>query len=121
MLLGGNDDAYPLQEFLDLTVEAFLCIRKHWRDICNVINCMSDSGLPCFLPDTLVNLKKRFGPEESELVAARNMLTRVSFRALIYYSQKIPLRNGQPFSMMASKFCKTAFIRMLGKLVNCLF
>ena len=83
MLLGGNDDAPPLQEFLDLTVEAFLCIRKYWREICNVINCMSDSGLPCFLPDTLVNLKKRFGPEESELTAAKNMLIRVFYFTII--------------------------------------
>ena len=78
MLLGGQDNANPLQEFLDLTVEAFLCIRRYWKEICSVINCMSDSGLPCFLPDTLVNLKKRFGPDESELTAAHNMLIRVT-------------------------------------------
>ena len=78
-LLGGSEDAYPLQEFLDLTVEAFLCIRKYWKEICNVINCMSDSGLPCFLPDTLVNLKNRFGPNDSEITSAKNMLARVFF------------------------------------------
>ena len=78
-LLGGSENAYPLQEFLDLTVEAFLCIRKYWKEICNVINCMSDSGLPCFLPDTLVNLKNRFGPNDSEITSAKNMLARVFF------------------------------------------
>ena len=93
-LLGGSENAYPLQEFFDLTVEAFLCIRKYWKEICNVINCMSDSGLPCFLPDTLVNLKNRFGPNDSEITSAKNMLARVFFfffRCIITHSQKMQL------------------------------
>ena len=77
MLLGGSTEAYPFREFLDLTVEAFLCIRKYWREICDVVNCMADSGLPCFLPNTLVDLKERMTPELSELKAAQGMQARV--------------------------------------------
>lgn len=77
LLMGGSTQSYPFREFLDLTVEAFLCIRKYWREICDVVNCMSDSGLPCFLPDTLVKLKQRLTPDLSELQAAQGMQARV--------------------------------------------
>ena len=76
-LLGGKIDAPAFQEFLDLTVEAFLCVRKYWSQICSLVDCMSDSGLPCFLPDTLVNLKKRFTPDLCEMQAAKGMYDRV--------------------------------------------
>ena len=76
-LLGGRNDAPAFQEFLDLTVEAFLCVRKYWSPICSLVDCMSDSGLPCFLPDTLVNLKKRFTPDLCEMQAAKGMYDRV--------------------------------------------
>ena len=76
-LLGGKIDAPAFQEFLDLTVEAFLCVRKYWSQICSLVECMSDSGLPCFLPDTLVNLKKRFTPDLCEMQAAKGMYDRV--------------------------------------------
>ena len=76
-LLGGSETADPFREFLDLTVEAFLCIRKYWSEISSLVNCMADSGLPCFLPDTLTKLKNRFTPELSESQAAQGMLVRV--------------------------------------------
>ena len=76
-LLEGRMDANPFEEFLDHTVDAFLCVRKYWREICALVDCMSDSGLPCFLSDTLVNLKKRMTPELSELQAAQGMYARV--------------------------------------------
>ena len=50
---------------------------KYWREICDVVNCMADSGLPCFLPNTLVDLKERMTPELSELKAAQGMQARV--------------------------------------------
>ena len=84
LLMGGSTQAYPFREFLDLTVEAFLCIRKYWKEICDVVNCMSDSGLPCFLPDTLVKLKQRLTPDLSELQAAQGMQARVSNFILCY-------------------------------------
>ena len=76
-ILGGSETADPFREFLDLTVEAFLCIRKYWSEISSLVNCMADSGLPCFLPDTLTKLKNRFTPELSESQAAQGMLVRV--------------------------------------------
>ena len=77
-LMGGSTEAYPFREFINLTVEAFLCIRKYWREICDVVSCMSDSGLPCFLPDTLSRLKQRLTPNLSETQAAQSMKARVS-------------------------------------------
>ena len=115
-LLGGSMEATPFREFLDLTVEAFLCIRKYWSEICSLVNCMSDSGLPCFLPSTLSNLKGRFTPEQSESQAALNMVARVTKGERVDRSRKTRARSGPPSSTTASRCCRTAFTPTRGEL-----
>lgn len=115
-LLGGSMEATPFREFLDLTVEAFLCIRKYWSEICSLVNCMSDSGLPCFLPNTLSNLKGRFTPEQSESQAAQNMLARVANEVIVDRSRRTLARSGPLSSTTVSRCCRMAFTRMHGEL-----
>jgi phosphatidylinositol 4-kinase len=52
-IMGGSYDKEPFNYFVDLTIKAFLAIRRYEEHILNVIRLMVKSGLKCFLPPTM--------------------------------------------------------------------
>ncbi len=57
--------------FVQLCVKGFLAVRRRVDMTMAAINCMADSGLPCFkFAKTLTKLRARFQPDLSEAAAA---------------------------------------------------
>jgi phosphatidylinositol 4-kinase len=52
--MGGNYTAEPFIYFSDLTIKAFLAVRRFEEQIFNMINLMTYSGLKCFRKNSLV-------------------------------------------------------------------
>jgi phosphatidylinositol 4-kinase len=65
--MGGSWDHEAFQYYVDLTTKAFLEIRHYREHIYNVIRIMASSGLKCFRPMSLKNLKNRFVPKMNEV------------------------------------------------------
>ena len=59
--------------FESLCVKAFLAVRPYSTKLSHIVTLMLDSGLPCFTPDTMKNLKDRFVLDRSEAEAAAYM------------------------------------------------
>jgi phosphatidylinositol 4-kinase A len=87
--------------FESLTVKAFLASRPHAAKLSHIVAMMLDSGLPCFKPDTMKNLRDRFVLDRSERDAAEYMrqLIRSSFQAVSTkgYDQYQLMTNGIPY------------------------
>ena len=60
--------------FLELIVKGFLATRSHMEDVMSIVTLMSQSKLPCFRPNALINLRNRFMPNLDEKSAAKAML-----------------------------------------------
>ncbi len=54
-------------------IKGFLISRRYAEHIINVVKQMYHSGLPCFLPKSIENLRNRFVLEMSEFQAAEHM------------------------------------------------
>ena len=66
-IMGGKIDSEPFQLYLTLVIKGFLIARKYSEHIINLIKQMFRSGLPCFLPKSIENLRSRFVLEMSEI------------------------------------------------------
>lgn len=75
-VMGGADPdtSQAYRWFEELTVKAFLCSRQYCGKLLHLVSLMLDSGLPCFKPNTIYNLRSRFMLELSEGDAAKFML-----------------------------------------------
>jgi phosphatidylinositol 4-kinase len=91
----------PYQWFESLTIKAFLASRPHATQLMHIVTMMLDSGLPCFKPDTVKNLRDRFVLEKSEREAADYMrdLIRKSYLSFSTkgYDQFQLMTNGIPY------------------------
>mmetsp|Transcript_39315 Transcript_39315/g.35011 ORF Transcript_39315/g.35011 Transcript_39315/m.35011 type:complete len:90 (-) Transcript_39315:113-382(-) len=72
-IMGGNEKAEPFNYFADQTIKAFLAVRRFEDQLFNMIKLTSYSGLKCFRPKSLQNLKERFMPKQNDLQAAASM------------------------------------------------
>ncbi|KAI8052348.1 hypothetical protein BDF22DRAFT_743918 [Syncephalis plumigaleata] len=70
-------------------------------EICQMVELMLDSGLPCFKGETIKRLKYRFQPERTEQQASQFMLDRIkeSFenRRTVWYDSFQKATNGIPY------------------------
>lgn len=100
-VLGGSMETQSFRWFEELCIKAFLASRPFVDELCNLVVCMLDSGLPCFKPETLANLRGRFVLEKTEREAADYMrgLVKASYGALSTkgYDQFQLLTNGIPY------------------------
>lgn len=69
----GGPDAQSYKWFEELCVKSFLASRPHAEHLAQMVSVMVDSGLPCFKPNTMQNLRDRFVLERSERDAAEFM------------------------------------------------
>ena len=76
----GDDGSHTTPLFLwfvELCIRGYLVCREHMDEIISIIDLSSNSNLPCFLPQTMTNLRNRFVPERSTTQAAQHMKERV--------------------------------------------
>lgn len=75
-VMGGDDPttSQAYRWFEELTVKAFLCSRQYCGKLLHLVSLMFDSGLPCFKPETMKNMRNRFVLEKSEKEAAEFMV-----------------------------------------------
>ncbi|ODV96209.1 hypothetical protein PACTADRAFT_85014 [Pachysolen tannophilus NRRL Y-2460] len=100
-VLGGGRDTQAFRWFEELCVKGFLAARPYMEIIVRCTIPMLDSGLPCFKPSTIKNLRSRFIPNKSEKEAARHMkrLINKSYESLATkgYDEFQRLTNGIPY------------------------
>ncbi|KAI9142279.1 hypothetical protein BKA69DRAFT_1069366 [Paraphysoderma sedebokerense] len=100
VLGGGNTAIY--KRFCELCVKAYLAVRPYATEICQLVELMLESGLPCFKGEsTIRKLKSRFQLEKSEYDAAQFMNDRVyeSFenKRTVLYDEFQKQTNGIPY------------------------
>lgn len=102
-VMGGTDPStsQAYRWFEELTVKAFLCSRQYCGKLLHLVSLMLDSGLPCFKPETMRNLRSRFVLEKSEKEAAEYMVGLIK-RSAANFSTKVYdefqlLTNGIPY------------------------
>jgi phosphatidylinositol 4-kinase len=97
----GGPDAQAYKWFEELCVKSFLASRPHAEHLAHMVSVMLDSGLPCFKPQTMQNLRDRFVLDRSERDAAEFMrdLIKKSFNSLATkgYDQFQLWTNGIPY------------------------
>ncbi len=71
-LVGETPEEY--RWFVELVVRGFLAVRAHTEDVMALVTLMAHSGLPCFRPNALRNLRARFMPDLDERAAAVAMM-----------------------------------------------
>lgn len=100
-VMGGSTDHQSFKWFEELCVKAFLASRQHCEKLCQMVLLMMDSGLPCFKPESVKNLRDRFVMEKSEREAADFMKDLIKKSASSYstgvYDQFQLLTNGIPY------------------------
>lgn len=102
-VMGGDDPAQSqaYRWFEELTVKAFLCSRQYCGKLLHLVSLMLDSGLPCFKPETMRNMRNRFVLEKSEKEAAEFMVGCIkksasNFSTKVYDEFQL-LTNGIPY------------------------
>lgn len=78
-LMGGShSDTYG--EFIDLVVKGYLIARSVSEPIMDIVQCLADSGLPCFMykDDNIDRMKARFMLDVTTSEAARHMRAKVA-------------------------------------------
>eukprot|EP00127_Corallochytrium_limacisporum_P001034 Clim_evm33s34 gene=Clim_evmTU33s34 len=81
-IMGGDMESFPFKRFEELTIQAFMAVRPYCDSICTLVALMTDTGLPCFRPESLKRLRARFLLDKTDTEAAAfvcRMIT-VSFR-----------------------------------------
>ncbi|KAL6709717.1 Phosphatidylinositol 4-kinase stt4 [Coniothyrium glycines] len=76
VMSGKSASPYTTQAyrwFEELTIKAFLAARQHCDHLCHVVQVMLDSGLPCFIPQSMKNFRDRFVLDKTEREAADYM------------------------------------------------
>lgn len=59
-IMGGSADSEPFKYYMDLTIRAYLAVRKYYEHMFNLVRLMLDSGLKCFRKDSLKLFTERF-------------------------------------------------------------
>lgn len=72
-IMGGSNKTEEFSYYKDLTIKAFLSVRKYEEHIINMVKLMENSGMKCFLPNSIEDLRKRFRLNENDLTAAKSM------------------------------------------------
>lgn len=100
-VMGGGQTSQSFRWFEELTIKAFLASRQHCDHLCQIVEVMLDSGLPCFVPQTIQHFRERFVLEKSEREAAdymRELIRRsASSKSTGVYDQFQLVTNGIPF------------------------
>lgn len=100
-VLGGSSETEAFKWFEELCVKGFLACRPHMDTIIKCVTPMLESGLPCFKPGTIKNLRQRFVPHKNEGEAASYMrgLVRKSMESLYTkgYDEFQRITNGIPY------------------------
>ncbi|KAK5096611.1 phosphatidylinositol-4- kinase [Lithohypha guttulata] len=100
----GGDNPHTSQAyrwFEELTVKAFLCSRQYCSKLLHLVSLMLDSGLPCFKPQTMKNMRDRFRLDLNEREAAEFMVgcvkkSAANFSTKVYDEFQL-LTNGIPY------------------------
>lgn len=91
----------PYKWFEELCIRAFLASRVYADDICRIVEPMLASGLPCFKPQTMENLRSRFALDKTEAQAAKFMrgLIKKSYESNFtkVYDEFQRVTNGIPY------------------------
>jgi phosphatidylinositol 4-kinase len=97
----GGSTSQSYRWFEELCIKAFLACRPHSEHLVHMVMTMLDSGLPCFKPQTIRNLRERFVLDKSEKDSAEFMrdLIRKSYNnpATRGYDHFQLLTNGIPY------------------------
>ena len=97
----GPEKSQAWRWFEELTIKAFLASRPYCDQLCHLVQLMLDSGLPCFKPNTMKNLRDRFMLQKSEREAAAFMQTCIRKSAgnvsTMVYDEFQLLTNGIPY------------------------
>jgi phosphatidylinositol 4-kinase len=100
-VMGGSQTSQPFRWFEELTIKAFLASRQHCGHLCQVVEIMLDSGLPCFKPETIQHFRERFVLEKTEREAADYMRELIRTSASSYstgvYDRFQLITNGIPY------------------------
>ena len=100
-VMGGSTSSQSFRWFEELCVKAFLASRAYTEKLCHMVRLMLDSGLPCFIPETIDHFRQRMVLEKSEREAAEfmQMLVRKSHNSYSTkgYDQFQLLTNGIPY------------------------
>jgi phosphatidylinositol 4-kinase len=100
-VMGGSQTSQPFRWFEELTIKAFLASRQHCGHLCQVVEIMLDSGLPCFKPETIQHFRERFVLEKTEREAADYMRELIRKSASSYstggYDRFQLITNGIPY------------------------
>ncbi len=58
--MGGSPDSEAFKYYMDLTIRAFLAVRRYYEHMYNLVRLMLHSGLKCFRKDSMKNFTERF-------------------------------------------------------------
>ena len=100
-VMGGSPQSQSYRWFEELCIKAFLAVRIYADKLCHMVQCMLDSGLPCFKPFTVRHFRERFVLERGEREAAayvRGLVekSRGSYSTGVYDGFQL-LTNGIPY------------------------
>jgi phosphatidylinositol 4-kinase A len=73
----SKEHSDPFNLFVDLVYRAYLASRDHMDAIYPVVEVMIQSGLPCFKPEVMKNLRYRFSDNLNEQEAVDFMKKKV--------------------------------------------
>ena len=69
-LMGGSIESKEFKWFKSLAIKAYLAVRPYQESIVSLVTLMLGTGLPCFLGQTIKQLRARFAPTMTERQAA---------------------------------------------------
>lgn len=101
-VMGGSNKSQPFQWFQELCVKAFLACRPYAHYICQAVEVMLDSGLPCFKGQlTITHCLERFALNLNERQASTFMLHLIeqsyANKRTLMYDQFQKATNGIPY------------------------
>ncbi|KAH0559535.1 hypothetical protein GP486_003947 [Trichoglossum hirsutum] len=100
-VMGHSISSQPYHWFEEMTVKAFLASRQHTEKLVHIVLLMVESGLPCFIPQTIQHFRERFVLEKSDREAADFMRELIKKSWSSYstkgYDQFQLLTNGIPY------------------------
>ncbi|KAG0310681.1 phosphatidylinositol-4- kinase [Dissophora globulifera] len=99
-IMGSSIDDQGYRWFCELCIKAYLASRPYAEQICQMVQLMLESGLPCFRGETIKRLRSRFQLDRSERQAADFMKERVDEsylnRRTVLYDSFQKVTNGIP-------------------------
>jgi phosphatidylinositol 4-kinase len=72
-VMGHSTSSQSFHWFEEMTIKAFLASRLYTEKLVQIVQLMTDSGLPCFIPQTITHFRERFVLEKTEREAAEFM------------------------------------------------